>query len=604
MDPVFNYDLEITRLNRACIALPGLSRTAGCARMSFGLPTRIRSSCAAMPIFRSTLYLIVLLATLTGWSGAALAELTASAGPQRLYSNELITLTLETETETELDFSLGSLLNLTKMTIPHPDTTPLKADFRILDRHQRMAIQSENGINEGQVTWTFLLAPTKTGNLTIPALRFQDMQSRPIDVTVWPGVAPAARAEPDARLDISLSEDEVYVQQQIIMTQQVYYEPPLAQANLSSPTILDAMVKPLGKQREYRAERNGRQWQVAERRFVIVPQSAGTIILPEQRFEAKKQTESGDLVPVIATSPARRIPVNPPPDSFSGDIWLPATNLELTEQWSKSPESVRAGNSIQRDIHIRAVGVAPESLPRLTINYPESLREYPSPWKSDSRLIGDSIEGRLRKRASLVPIEPGRITLPVVRIPWWDVQADKQREAVLDAHKMKVEPAAGAEPDNSANRDVRDAISEINLARPGNITLPPLWFWLAVVLASGWLITGVAWWRTRRGGSSNVALSAEEKANRERFHALCEHARRGEADTLTVLPQWAAAHFNRPTLRTVGDVTAYLNDPQLSRELQALERHLFADPQQREVWQGDELVTVLRRLDGRPRNGS
>ncbi|MEQ6886894.1 BatD family protein [Salicola sp. Rm-C-2C1-2] len=558
-----------------------------------------------MPILRITLCPIVLLATLTGWSSAALAELTASAGPERLYSNELITLTLETETE--LDFSLGSLLNPAEMKIPHPDTTPLKADFRILDRHQRMAIQSDNGINEGKVTWTFLLAPAKTGNLTIPALRFQDMQSRPIDVTVRPGVAPAARAEPDARLDISLSDDEVYVQQQIIMTQRVYYEPPLAQANLSSPTILDAMVKPLGKQREYRAEKNGREWQVVERRFVIVPQSAGTIILPEQRFEARKQTESGDLVPVIATSPAQRIPVNPPPDSFSGDIWLPAKNLELTEEWSKSPDSLRAGDSIRRDIHIRAVGVAPESLPRLTINYPQSMREYPRPWKSDSRLIGNSIEGRLRKRANLVPIEPGRLTLPVVRIPWWDVQADKQREAVLDAHEMNVEPAAGAggsgKPENGEDKEVSDAISDISLSRPGNTTLPPLWFWLAVVLASGWLITGVAWWRTRRGGSNTVALSAEERANRERFHALCEHARRGEADTLTVLPQWAAAHFNRPALRTVGDVTAYLNDPQLTRELEALERHLFANPQDREVWDGDDLVAVLRRLAGRPRNG-
>ncbi|MGM0434452.1 MAG: BatD family protein [Pseudomonadota bacterium] len=555
-----------------------------------------------MRICRITLCTLALLAMLAGWSSSALAELTASANPKRLYANELITLTLDTETE--LDFSLGSLLNPTEMDIPQPDTAPLEDDFRILDRHQRMAIQSENGVNQGQVTWTFLLAPRRAGELTIPSLQFQDMQSSAIDVTVMPGVAPAERAEPEAQLDVSLSEDEVYIQQQIILTQRVYYEPPLAQANLSSPTIPDAMVKPLGEQREYRAERNGREWQVAERRFVIVPQSAGTLILPEQRFEARKQTESGDLVPVIATAPAQRIKVNPPPESFSGDIWLPARNLELTQEWSDSPDSVRAGDSIRRDIHIRAVGVAPESLPRLTIGYPDSLREYPSPWKSDSRLTGDSIEGRLRKRSSLVPIEPGRITLPEVRIPWWDVEADKQREAVLEAHEMKVEPAAGAEGGDSDEEDVRDALSEINLSRPGGTTLPPLWFWLAVVLASGWLITGIAWWRNRHTRDETLALSAEEKANRERFRALCEHVQRGEADTLTLLPHWAAVHFNRPSLRTVGDVTAYLNDPQLTRELQALERHLFANPDEREVWEGDELVGVLRRLAGRPRNGS
>lgn len=549
---------------------------------------------------QNTLYTFALMAALVSWSAPVVAELTASASPKRLYSNELITMTLDTETK--LDFSLGSLLNPTEMDIPHPDTSPLEDNFRILNRHQRMAIQSKNGVNRGKVTWTFLLSPREAGDLTIPSLPFQDMQSDPIEVTVLPGVAPADRAEPEARLDMSFSEEEVYVRQQIILTQRVYYDPPLRRANLSTPTIPNAMVKPLGKQREYRAERDGREWQVAERRFVIVPQSAGMMIIPEQRFEARKQTESGDLVPVVATAPARSIRVNAPPDSFSGDIWLPARQLELTEQWSESPDSVQAGDSIRRDINIRAVGVAPESLPRLTIQYPDSLREYPSPWKSESHLTGDSIEGRLRKHSSLVPIEPGRITLPAIRIPWWDVEADKQREAVIEAHEMKVEPAAGAKPEADGNGNVKDALSEMNMARPGNTRLPPLWFWLAVVLASGWLITGIAWWRNRRHQGEQVALSAEEKANRERFRALCEHVHRGEADTLTLLPQWAAIHFNRPTLRTVGDVTAYLNDPQLTRELQALERHLFANPDEREPWNGDELVGILRRLAGRPRN--
>ncbi len=552
---------------------------------------------------RNTLYMLALVAALVGWNATVTAaELTASASPKRLYSNELITMTLETETE--LDFSLGSLLNPAEMDIPHPDTTPLETGFRILDRHQRMAIQSENGVNRGKVTWTFLLAPRKAGELTIPALQFQDMQSAPIEVTVLPGVAPAERAEPEARLDMNFSEEEVYVQQQIILTQRVYYEPPLVRANLSSPTVPNAMVKSLGKQREYRAERDGREWQVAERRFVIVPQSAGTMIIPEQRFEARKQTESGDLVPVIATAPARSIQVNPPPESFNGDIWLPARQLELTEEWSEPPESVQAGDSIRRDINIRAVGVAPESLPRLTIQYPDSLREYPSPWKSESRLTGDSIEGRLRKRSSLVPIEPGRITLPPIRIPWWDVETDQQREATIQAHEMKVKPAAGAKPEKDGDGNVKDSLSDMSLSRPGNTRLPPLWFWLAVVLASGWLVTGIAWWRNRRHRGEQVTLSAEEKANRERFRALCEHAHRGEADTLTLLPQWAAIHFNRPALRTVGDVTAYMNDPQLTRELQALERHLFANPSEREPWNGDELVSVLRRIAGRPRNNS
>jgi len=99
-------------------------------------------------------------------------------------------------------------------------------------------------------------------------------------------------------------------------------------------------------------------------------------------------------------------------------------------------------------------------------------------------------------------------------------------------------------------------------------------------------------------------LSADEKANRERFQMLCERAQNGEADTLTLLPKWASAHFGKPALKTVGDVTTYINDPRLTREIQALERHLFANPDERAPWHGDELVAALRRVAGKPLSGA
>jgi len=54
----------------------------------------------------------------------------------------------------------------------------------------------------------------------------------------------------------------------------------------------------------------------------------------------------------------------------------------------------------------------------------------------------------------------------------------------------------------------------------------------------------------------------------------------------------------------VGDVTTYINDPRLTREIQALERHLFANPDERAPWHGDELVAALRRVAGKPLSGA
>lgn len=534
------------------------------------------------------------------------AELKASVDRDRLYANEAFRL--ELQAESEFNFSLGSIFNPRKMEIPLPDTGPLEESFRILDRNQHMAIESTNGHNEGTVTWTYFLAPRRAGSLTIPPLKFQDMESRPIDIEVIPGIAPPADRTPDAHLEIELSEDEVYVQQQVILTQRVFYDPPLIGGELSAPEIPDAMVKPVDKQREFRAERNGREWQVVERRFALVPQSAGTLVVPEQTFQARKRNDEGDVEFLHTTTPARQLQVNPPPSSFSGDIWLPARDLELNDEWSDEPESLRAGDSITRTIHVRALGVAPEALPRIDIDYPESLREYPEPWESESILTEDSIEARIRKESALVPIEPGKARIPAVKIPWWDVEADKERLAVIEGREVTVEPAAGSSAANEGEEKGSDedpALSDITLSRSPGAALPPLWFWLAVVLATGWLLTGIAWWRNRKPlkRDQGNGLSPEEKANRERFQALCDRAQKGDADTLTLLPKWASFHFGKPALKTVGDVTAYINDPRLTREIQALERHLFANPDERAPWNGDELVAALRQVAGKPLNG-
>lgn len=528
-------------------------------------------------------------------------ELRASVDRDRLYSNEAFKL--ELQAETELDFNLWSIFNPREMQIPLPDTAPLERSFHILDRNQHMSIKTTNGRNRGTVTWTFYLAPLESGTLTIPPLTFQDLESNPIDIEVIPGVAPPDDSAPRAHLEVKVSHDEVYVQQQLLVTQRVFYDPPLIRGELSAPEIPDALVKPIDKQREFRAERNGREWQVVERRFALVPQSPGTLVVPEQTFQARKRNDEGDVEFVHTSAPRSEIRIKPPPDSFSGDIWLPARDLELTDEWSSAPESLRAGDSVTRTIHVRALGVSPEALPRIDIDYPDSLREYPEPWESESRLTENSIEARIRKRSALVPIEPGRASIPAIRIPWWDVENEQERVAVIEASDVIVEPAAGSTAsDPEAENEQTPPLADISLSRSPGAALPPLWFWLAVVLATGWLLTGIAWWRNRKPMQRDQGngLSSEEKANRERFQMLCERAQNGEADTLTLLPKWASNHFGKPALKTVGDVTAYINDPRLTREIQALERHLFANPDERAPWQGDELVAALRRVAGKP----
>lgn len=546
----------------------------------------------------SRLALLLLLAQLIASPALAEEELQASVDRNTIYENE--TLRLEIRGYSDMNTGFGSVFQFSPLDIPAPDLEHLEQHFQILTRNQQMSIQSANDRHSAEITWSYLLAPRTAGNLEIPPIRFNEHATDPIAITVHPGVSPAAaRDGTETRLTIEVSASDVYVQQQFTVTQRLYYQPPLLHGELSQPDIPGALVERVGDQQEYQEQDNGREWQVVERTFAVIPQQTGTLQIPRQEFQGRKRDGQGAVAFLRAHSEPQQITVNPPPDNFSGDLWLPAASLDIREEWSSDPDSLEAGESITRTLTVRGLGVLPEALPALEIDYPDAVREYPDPPIPESRFTENTLESRVQKSAALVPLEAGTTTLPEIRIPWWDVVDDQERVAVIPARDLVIAPAAGLE--TSPEDTGRDLALPAAANRSPGAHLPTFWAWLALVLATGWLVTGIAWWRNRHQGQEKERISAQQKILRERFQALCEAARKGAPETLTLLPQWASLHYRQPNLKTIGEVTQFANDPALTRELDALERYLFARPEEAIEWHGEELVSALQRLAGEPR---
>jgi len=527
-------------------------------------------------------------------------SLKASVDRTTLYSNEA--LQLEVQAQTKLELNLGTFFNLAGVDVPMPDLTPLEEDFRVLNRNQHMSVRSVNGDHSAHITWTYLLAPKRSGELVIPELTFEDKTSEAIEIIVYPGVSPdTAQDETSTRMELELSDNEVYVQQHLTLTQRVYYQPPLLRGELPAPEIENAIVERVGEQEEYTEEENGREWQVVERTYLVVPQSTGQLIIPPQEFQGRKRDAQGAIAFMRASSPELQVTVNPPPAEFTGDVWLPASSLDVQEEWSSDPETMEAGESINRKVTVRALGVLPEAFPNLEIDYPDTIREYPDPLTTSSRFTEDKLEATAQKSAALVPLEAGTTHLPELRIPWWDVINDRERVAVIPSREIVIGPAAGFNG-VGADGDTGNGLPSTATRSPGTV-LPDFWVWLAAILATGWLLTGIAWWRNRRRAkrSQESKLTPRQRAQRERFQMLCLAAEEGRAETLSLLPQWAAEHFGNPGLRTVSEVTTFANDPTLTREVEALQRHLFAPQSARGIWEGNELLAALRRIAGQPR---
>jgi hypothetical protein len=214
----------------------------------------------------------------------------------------------------------------------------------------------------------------------------------------------------------------------------------------------------------------------------------------------------------------------------------------------------------------------------------------------------------------IIPEAEGSLTLPEVRVPWWDVERGEMRVAVVPAARFSVRAGSGApstqapesaaspestpEPstpdpgdasdraeaavDDAAQADEPDSPAE---RRVGVFDVGVPWPWIAGGLALAWLITMVAWFRARRTRSTRTEASAAPRRVRpapplEAALAACEV--NDPRAARTALGRWQRQAQLSPGTRA-----------ELEDRLATLDAALF-DGTPEDGWRGDDLATWLR----------
>ncbi|WP_166265258.1 BatD family protein [Marinobacter caseinilyticus] len=551
-------------------------------------------------VSRITAVLLLFFLTLT----AALAAEPLRVEPDRttLFENESLTLTVVGEMALAINFD--SLFNLGNLELPSPDIDKLEQDFEILSRHQKYNVRTVNGETRAEITWTYQLAPRRSGPLAVPALTFNDARSKPMTINVRPGDAPAVDGQPRAAfIELAADKDSVYIQEQLVLTVKLFFTGNLIRGDLSEPTHPDAVIESLGKQREYNRFRDSQRYRVVERRYAIYPQQTGELSLPPIRFDGQARDSKGKLVFLRDSAQLFEIPVKSPPAAFSGDVWLPASQLALTERGMSGVSEVAVGQSLTRTVTVTAAGLPAATLPPLELATPDSLRSYPEKPEAATKIDGDTLVGELTQTTALVGIQPGTVTLPAVRVPWWDTATDQERVAVIPERTLAITAALGthtspqrAEPapvENSGQLPAPDRDStEVTSTSAG------FWPWLAGALALGWLLTLALWLRRKKRSSTSGSPGEQvNTAEKELFDALCVAARRGQSDTLDLLPRWASRCYPGQSFASTSDVVRWAGSPALKTETDHLQSRLFgANAGNAQPWDGSALIAQLRAL--------
>ena len=329
--------------------------------------TGIQFGTLARTTTRFAMLLLLGLFMLAPQPGKAENKLSASVDRNKLYETE--TLTYELRGELDIEPGFGGLFSFGRSQLSDPKIPGLERDFEILDRQQKMNMQTINGNTQSTVVWRYTLAPKRSGTLTIPAAEYENVKAQPLSIEVLAGQSPRdANTPPLVFLEVDTDKSDVYVQEQVKFTVRLYSAGNLVAGDLDQPEALDAIIEPLGETKVYYRMAHNQRYEVREKNYLLYPQKSGELALPALSFsgtviDAKKRRR----VRIRETSDALTLTVKSPPSSFSGDTWLPATSLHLREQWDRTPDTLQVGDSVTRTLEIQALGLLASALPPLPV---------------------------------------------------------------------------------------------------------------------------------------------------------------------------------------------------------------------------------------------
>ncbi|GGJ98976.1 BatD family protein [Luteimonas terricola] len=336
-------------------------------------------------------------------------------------------------------------LNIETDTGARPDYAPLQDDFHIEQRSSRQSFEQSAGRSVSRTLYAVALQPERTGRVTVPALRVGSARTAPITLTVTAASAAPARARGLAFIDAELDDTTPYVQQAVGLRLRLYYAAQLLSGQFDQPAPDGAALQRAGSDVQYTREIDGRRYRVVERRYVLVPERSGRLELPPANFRGRGVGGWLDDLfgdgqrGLSADGPPLVLQVKPVPDAAPRP-WLPLHGLEL--RWRDAPDRVRAGDAATLELELVADGATGAQLEPPMITVDQGAQVFPEPVQHDDMIEDGRPRVRMLRRFAVLPAREGRLRIEGPRLQWWDVNADRMREATLPALELDVAPAA------------------------------------------------------------------------------------------------------------------------------------------------------------------
>ena len=480
----------------------------------------------------------------------------------------------------------------TDQPVVSPDLSPLRADFGIgnIDSSRRVGFDGQ-GVRASQQI-RIELKPLRSGMLAIPPLAVGNQRTSPLvlEVLANPGaraMAPArsstasTQADGPVFIDTVVDDATPYVQQAVGVTVRLHYAVNLFNGEFRQPEPPDgASLQPMGNDNRTMRVVEGRQYQVLERHYLLVPERSGALRMPGASFRGEGESGFFDGLfgdgreLVSAQAPTRTLQVQAIPAS-AGTPWLPARQVSL--RVASPPASARAGEAFDIVVELHADGATASQLPDLQLAG-QGAQVFAEAAQSTDNFIDGRPQAVTRRRFSIVPQQAGPLLLQVAPVAWWDVASDTARRAEVAPIRIQVAPGTGryaaAQPP-SDDAAARDADAQAPVATDQRRAVLPWVLGLVAVLVVGLL----AWWASRRrvrAGQHAAAIPEQKDVEKAAAPDPTGFRRAVEAGDLDSVARLLPG-LSRPPLRTLAEVREHLDDRAQIEALSQLERALWGD---------------------------
>lgn len=204
------------------------------------------------------------------------------------------------------------------------------------------------------------------------------------------------------------------------------------------------MTTPLPNQLLSR-QKNGISWSGVRLERQVIAWDQGELRLPATEITLV----SAGQPPVTVPLPALKTAVVWPKGVEQPDRFLPASSLTLSQKISQfhasNDNTLHAGDAVERIVTVKASGIMPTQIPQILYAIPGTDVQRLTPVNTLLKSGRGDIEGAQRvETLRYLPSQAGSITLPPVKLRWWDTTHQQWQVAELPGSTLQVAQARAA----------------------------------------------------------------------------------------------------------------------------------------------------------------